>query len=96
MSQSWIVRSRDRVFYWLTMKSLKLFVEMAYVMVVLLAAAFMVLMVLTLLSWLGIITQIHPEVDAGAHIIFAGTVISLLLCIGERIGAFDWLRPREK
>lgn len=91
MPQSWI----DRAVAWACLSSLRLFVLLAYLAVPLLGMAFLIGAPLDVLHTLGVIKD-GPGNDL-ALMVFAGIVISLLLCIGKSIGAFDELfQPRKE
>ena len=97
MPKSWISRALDRATEWVLLRSLQLFVSLACLAVPflgLLTFGIAIDHVVALFSgdW-GSAMRIGKN---DAEILFAGIVISLLLCIGIRTEAFDRLSPKEK
>jgi hypothetical protein len=90
MSHSWMVRARDRAFDWILLTSLKFFIWLAFLAVPFLGVFVVVFGLSMALHSLGI-TRTAPDESAFGGIMFAGIVISSLLCIGLRTGAFDRL-----
>jgi hypothetical protein len=91
MSQSWT----DRALGWVLWTSVKFFIWLAILAVPFLGMFVVVFGLSSLLHSLGI-TKTAPDDSALGGFLFAGIVISSLLCIGFRTGAFDRLLPKEK
>jgi len=88
---SWI----DRALGWILWTSLKFFIGLAILAVPFLGVFVVIFGLSMALHSLGI-NKTAPDDSAFGGILFAGIVISSLLCIGFRTGAFDRLLPKEK
>ena len=80
------------------MTPLKFFIGLAFLAVPFLMLAVVIFVLSDLMHSLGIIGTrgTAPNDSELGHLVFAGIVISSLLCIGIRTGAFDKLLPKEK
>jgi hypothetical protein len=95
MSQSWIVRAHGRAFAWVLFTSLRFFIWLVFLAVPSLAIFVTLLGFTILLHSLGVVPHEPSDVEVSATV-FAGIVISLLLCIGLGTGAFEGLVQKEK
>ena len=86
----------SKVFDWVLVSSLSLFIGLAFLAVPFLAMGLLLEAILYTLHLWGIPTKASSSgSDHGLEFAFAGIVISLLLCIGLRTGAFDYPRKRK-
>ena len=85
----------SKVFDWVLVSSLRLFIWLAFLAVPFLALGFMLEAILYTLHLWGIPTKASGGSDHSLEFAYARIVISLLLCIGLRTGAFDYPRKRK-